>query len=97
MRQRKIMDKAYKKELIIIDVRTKEEYQQRYIPTAQLIPLDTILNNQYKDLPKHQLICLYCHSGRRSGIAKKVLKKAGYKVKNIGGITSWKQEMITPL
>lgn len=94
MRQRKILDKAYKKELLIIDVRTKEEFAQGYIPTAQLIPLDDITKGEYNDLPKDQLICLYCHSGRRSGIAKKILKKAGYNVKNIGGILSWKQEII---
>lgn len=94
MRQRKILDKAYKKELLIIDVRTKEEFAQGYIPTAQLIPLDVIIKDDYKDLPKDQLICLYCHSGRRSGTAKKILKKAGYNVKNIGGIISWKQEII---
>jgi rhodanese-related sulfurtransferase len=28
-------------------------------------------------------------------ITKKVLKKAGYQVKNIGGILSWKQEITT--
>jgi rhodanese-related sulfurtransferase len=93
MRQTKILEKAYKNELRIIDVRTKEEYKEGFIPTAQLMPLDLILNNAYKDLPKDQLICLYCHSGRRSGIAKKILKKAGYKVKNIGGIISWKLEI----
>lgn len=93
MRQRKILDKAYKKQLRIIDVRTKEEYSQGYIPTAQLIPLDDIKKGEYKDLPKDQLICLYCHSGRRSGMAKKILKKAGYQVKNIGGMISWKQEI----
>ena len=93
MRQRTILDKAYKKELLIIDVRTKEEFAQGYIPTAQLIPLDHIIKGDYKDLTKDQLICLYCHSGRRSGMAKKILKKAGYHVKNIGGILSWKQEI----
>lgn len=95
MRQRKILDKAYKNEIVIIDVRTEEEFKQGYIPTATLLPLDMILNAQFKDLPKDKLICLYCRSGMRSGIAKKVLKKAGYQVKNIGGILSWKQEIIT--
>ena len=93
MRQTKILEKAQNQELFLLDVRTKEEYNQGFIPTATLLPLDELLKENFKGLPKDVLICVYCRSGRRSGIAKKILKKAGYKVKNIGGILSWKLDI----
>jgi rhodanese-related sulfurtransferase len=95
MKQSIILEKARNKQLKIIDVRTKEEYRQGYIPTATLLSLDDILKGHFTELPKDQLVCVYCRSGRRSKMAKKVLKKAGYQVKNIGGILSWKQEITT--
>jgi len=93
MRQTKILEKAKKQELFLLDVRTKDEYAQGHIPTATLLPLDELLKGNIKGLPQDTLICVYCRTGRRSGVAKKVLKKAGYKVKNIGGILSWKLDI----
>lgn len=97
MRQRKILEHALEKKLRLVDVRTKEEYLQGYIPTATLLPLDKIIKCDFLDLPKNDLLCVYCRTGIRSNTAKKILKKAGYKVKNIGGILSWKQEIVKPI
>ena len=52
----------------LIDVRTREEYDQGHIPGAQLMPLDQF-NPSEIDLNPYMTVVLYCRSGRRSGIA----------------------------
>ena len=82
------------KEIILVDVRTPEEYAEIHIPGSILIPLDTIeaeAGNKLKD--KDGTIYVYCRSGNRSTSASKILADLGYtKVYNIGGITSWPYE-----
>lgn len=85
------------KELIILDVRTKEEYDSGHIKNAILIPYDQINQNidrikQYKDKP----VLVYCRTGRRSAIAVKVLIDNGYsKIYHMyEGITMWKYDLV---
>ncbi|MCS7205321.1 MAG: rhodanese-like domain-containing protein [Leptospiraceae bacterium] len=71
---------------IVIDVRTPEEYQVAHYKGSLNIPYDVIetkINelSKYKDKP----IILYCRSGRRSGIAKSILERHGFK-KVINGV-----------
>jgi phage shock protein E len=72
--------------LLIIDVRTVEEWNGGHIEGALLIPYDQIDKNigtVAKD--KSKRIYLYCRSGRRSAIARETLSKMGYKdVVNLG-------------
>ena len=81
---------------IIIDARTREEYDQGYIPGAILIPEYEIADRAEKELPdKDQLILVYCRSGRRSKIAAEELVKLGYtNVKEFGGIIDWEYEIV---
>lgn len=67
---------------IILDVRTKEEYQEGHIKGAINIPYDEI--NEDVDLDKNKTIMVYCKSGKRSSIAYEALKKIGYKVVDLG-------------
>ncbi len=70
---------------IIVDVRTKGEFQQGHIKNALNIPLDTILN-QLSKLNKNKTIITCCASGMRSAQAKSILKSNGYiEVYNGGG------------
>ena len=82
-----LMNDAYS---IIIDVRTKEEWNSGHIEGATHIPLKKLLNkidNFTKDY--NEEILLYCRSGNRSGKAKKLLDEIGYtNTKNLGGIES---------
>jgi rhodanese-related sulfurtransferase len=75
----------------LVDVRTPLEYDAGHISGAELIPLNNILNDDFK-LNKDDTIVLYCRSGRRSGIALKYLEEHGYKhVEHLeGGILTWK-------
>ncbi len=66
-------------ELLVLDVRTPEEYSAGHVPGARLIPhtslkarLDEIAD--YKDKP----VVVYCRSGYRAGIARSILEEAGF-------------------
>lgn len=67
---------------IIVDVRTKEEYETSHIVNAINIPYDTIDENTILD--KTKTILVYCKSGKRSSIAAETLKKLEYDVLDLG-------------
>jgi phage shock protein E len=72
---------------IILDVRSKGEYQQGHIKGSLHIPLDQLSNNLAKLKSKDVAIITCCASGMRSGMAKKILQSNGYKEVHNGG--SW--------
>ena len=74
------------KEYIIVDVRTKEEYDISHIKDAINIPYDLIDENI--DLDKEKNIFVYCKSGNRSKIAYDTLISLGYTVYDLGAFES---------
>lgn len=90
MKNGKDMIESYDNE-IILDVRTKEEYNEGHIPGAICIPNEEITDKEPKELPdKKQIIMVYCRSGNRSKDASKKLAEMGYKkVYEFGGIKDW--------
>lgn len=79
---------------IILDVRSKSEFQAGHVKRAINIPLDT-LNNHLSRFPnKNQSIITCCASGMRSASAKRILKAKGYKeIYNGGAWTSLKSKI----
>lgn len=77
--------------LLLIDVRTPEEYMEGHIPKSKNIPLqefEDIIKNM--NLKLNTLIIVYCKSGIRAAKAYNILKKFGFKkVYNLGGIYNW--------
>ena len=70
---------------VIVDVRTKGEYQGGHIKGSLNIPLDVLSSNLEK-LNKSNPIITCCASGIRSSAAKSTLKSAGFEqVYNGGG------------
>jgi rhodanese-related sulfurtransferase len=70
---------------IIIDVRTKGEYQGGHIKGSINIPLNVLSDNISK-LKKDKAIITCCASGMRSASAKSLLKSSGFtEVHNGGG------------
>ena len=67
---------------IIVDVRTKEEYDEGHVVDAINIPVDEI--NDEIDLDKNKTIFVYCRSGNRSSKAYNNLKSLGYDVYDLG-------------
>ena len=80
---------------ILLDTRTREEYNQSHIPGALLIPHTEIAQRAADELPdKDQLILVYCRSGNRSKQASEILAELGYtNVKEFGGINTWPYEV----
>ncbi|MEG0592565.1 MAG: rhodanese-like domain-containing protein [Coprobacillus sp.] len=78
------------REVIIIDVREENEYNQGHIQDAILIPLSSI-NKDNELLPdKDKTVLVYCRSGNRSAKAAKKLVDLGYKdIYDFGGILDW--------
>jgi rhodanese-related sulfurtransferase len=78
----------------LIDVRTREEYDDGFIPTAIWIQYERIVTSVPTD-DRDALIVLYCYSGVRSEHARNDLIGAGYRrVYNFGGIIHWPGELV---
>ena len=82
--------------VIIVDVRTQEEYDESHIANAILIPNETISSEPPADLPDLDAqILLYCRSGNRSAQAARKLIDLGYtNVIDFGGIKDWPYEVV---
>ncbi|MCX6754785.1 MAG: rhodanese-like domain-containing protein [Candidatus Nomurabacteria bacterium] len=65
--------------MILIDVRTKGEYEQGHIKDAILHDIMDMLEGIYPNIDKNTEISLYCESGNRSMMAKTLMEKAGFK------------------
>lgn len=72
-------------EYIILDVRTKNEYNSGHVVGAINIPHDQIKDDE---LDKSKLIFVYCKSGTRSQLAYEILTNLGYRVHNLGSYSS---------
>ena len=82
-----------KPDVIVVDVRTAEEYKEGHIGGAMNIDVkkDDFTERAKATLPKDKTVAVYCKSGRRSASAATQLGAEGYKVVNLlGGITAWK-------
>jgi len=82
---------------LLVDVRTKEEFEEKHLPGAILLPVDDIKDGKLERLPdKSQIILIYCRTGRRAKDAAEYLAKKGYtNIYEIGGIIDWKGETVT--
>jgi len=70
--------------LIILDVRTHEEFKEGHIDGAINIPHDSV-ENQLEQLDISKMILVYCGVGSRSAYASDVLFRLGYDVYNMYG------------
>lgn len=82
--------------LILLDVRTQQEYAESHIPGAICLPNESIGTEPPSELPdKDAEILIYCRSGRRSKEAANKLVALGYtQVYDFGGIIDWPYETI---
>ncbi len=84
-----LKSRLQKQDFLLLDVRSIDEHQEQNLG-GHLIPLDE-LSNRLTEIDKNQEIIIYCRSGRRSAIAAKLLRDAGYPlVKHlVGGIMAF--------
>ena len=90
---KKMMDED--ENVLVVDVRTQEEYDSGHIPGAVLVINEEIGSEPPSQLPdKDQTLLLYCRSGRRSKEAAGKLAELGYtQVYEFGGIQDWPYEV----
>ena len=85
-------------DIILIDVRTKQEFDEGHIDGSINIPdfeLVSRIGEIVKD--KNDTVILYCRSGNRSKQASLKLIEMGYKkIYDMGGLLDWPYETIKP-
>lgn len=81
------IDKIMKEnEYIIIDVRTKEEFEEEHVVGAINIPYNEITEDI--DISKDLVVFVYCRSGNRSKQAYDSLTNLGYVTYDLGAIST---------
>lgn len=78
--------------VVVLDVRSPEEYASGHIENAVLLPLGEITESTASEVipDKSVQVIVYCRSGVRSAEASKKLIELGYEnVYDLGGIQSW--------
>ena len=77
--------------VVIVDVRSVEEYNGGHVPGAIVIPHNVVKDKLPEILPdRNTTLLVYCRSGNRVVSACKDLVAAGYvNVYNFGGIIDW--------
>jgi phage shock protein E len=79
---------------IILDVRSRGEFETGHIRGSVNIPVDQLRNNLNKLKDKNKPIITCCASGMRSASAKTLLKANGYpEVYNGGGWSSLQNKL----
>ncbi len=79
--QQALLDRiaARDRSLLILDVRTAEEYAQGHVEGAVHIPYDQLPQRAAEiEAAKDQDVVLYCRSGRRSELAAETLHEKGF-------------------
>ena len=78
---------------VIIDVRTKDEFNEGHIAGSKNIPLDEIKLQVDMIRQWNKPVVTVCRSGHRSAIAMKMLKAAGLEVYNGGAWSALKNRI----
>ena len=83
-------------EVVVVDVRTRKEYDGGHIENAVLVPSESIGSEMPEALPdKEATLLIYCRSGRRSKEAAQKLLSLGYQsVYDFGGVIDWPYELV---
>lgn len=78
--------------VVVVDVRTRDEFDASHIVNARSLPLDDIDEESAVDIApdKNALVLVYCRTGVRSAEAAQRLAELGYsQVRDFGGMVDW--------
>lgn len=82
-------------ELVVLDVRTPDEYAEGHLPGATLVDFNAAdFHEQLDALDKDKDYLVYCRSGNRSGQAREMMADMGFSsVADLdGGIVAWEAD-----
>jgi rhodanese-related sulfurtransferase len=85
-------------EILVVDVRSKAEFDLGHLPGALHLPIDTIQSGpvlqQIKTQIKGRQLVTYCYSGVRSRLALAQLSRLGLQGLDLeGGIVEWRNQI----
>jgi thioredoxin 1 len=86
-------NKLQKENVVLLDVRTPEEYKAGHLKNAVLLDYNAgVFDSSFQKLDKEKTYLIYCRSGKRSDNAATKMKQAGFKkiYQLKDGITGWK-------
>ncbi len=85
-----------RRERLLLDVRTPEEFQARRLAHSTLIPL-SVLRERVGELPRDREIVTICDLGLRAYEAARILQAAGFEQVSImeGGLAMWPFEVVS--
>ena len=82
-------DRFFTGELVLVDVRTRLEYERRHVPRAIHIPLIEV-SSRLGELPAGHPLAFLCRSGHRSALAARAVARQRTDVLNVaGGMNAW--------
>lgn len=86
-------------DIILLDVRTIEEYEEMHLENALLLPVQKLSGQSLSDIglgedAKDKEIVIYCRSGSRSKTAYDIMKSLGYtNISSVsGGMIHWEED-----
>ncbi|NQV92900.1 DUF1573 domain-containing protein [Candidatus Kaiserbacteria bacterium] len=86
-------------DIILLDVRTLEEYEETHLKGALLLPVQELSGQSLADIglgedAKNKEIIIYCRSGARGKTAYDIMNSLGYtNIKSIsGGMIHWEED-----
>lgn len=86
-------------DIVLLDVRTQEEYEEVHLENALLLPVQELSQNTLAAIglgedAKDREIIIYCRSGSRSKQAYDILESLGYtNIKSVqGGMIHWEED-----
>lgn len=96
LNQQAFEKKMQQDNVVLLDVRTPEEYQAGHIKNAVLLDYNGgVFDSAFQNLNKEKIYLIYCRSGKRSDGAASKMKTAGFKkiyqLKN--GFIGWKGDI----
>ena len=87
------------KDIILLDVRTPEEYEEVHLENALLLPVQNLSQDSLNAIglgedAKNKEIIIYCRSGARSKTAYDIMNSLGYtNIKSVaGGMIHWEED-----
>lgn len=83
-----LFEQARAEAALIVDVRTDAEYREGHIPGSVNVPLDALDGLRGRSGTEGP-IYVYCLSGARSARATAQLRRMGYQVVDMGGISNY--------
>ena len=86
-------------DIILLDVRTPEEYEEIHLQNAILLPVQELSQQSLEEIglgeeAKDKEIIIYCRSGARSKTAYNIMRSLGYSnIKSVsGGMIHWEED-----